>query len=261
MTRIALKIVIPNHRGSADGVSACLDILRRHRAGASFVAAPEQLACLANALAEGHETGLLSDLRVSWWRKSAAPDAARLAARLTAARQAFRDACGAEARLHASVGASAAMPELLRLTQRLGFSMSCDTRGRSPFVPVWNGEIIRCLQLPITLPTIDELGRPEIDPAPILARLLELTAMPAPAGHLFSLGADRMDAKTRTLLESLLTGWREQGHEVVSVQTLAAKLDMDKLPRHEIVLGTLPGSRDAVPVEGEEFLSDWRQAA
>jgi len=256
MTRIALKIEVPDRRASPDGVAACLDILRRHRAVASFIAAPERLACLADAAADGHETGLLSDLRAPWRR----PDAASLAARLMAARAAFHDACGGEVRLHASIGEHA-LPERLRLVQRLGFSMSCDTRGQHPFVPVWNGEIIRCLQLPTTLPTIDELGRPEIASEPILARLLELTALPAPAGHLFSLSADRMDAKTRTLLESLLTGWREQGHEAVSVQALAAKLDIDKLPRHEVVLGTLPGSRDPAPMQGKEFLSDWRQAA
>ena len=48
-------------------------------------------------------------------------------------------------------------PHALRLTQRLGYRWSSDCRGTHPFMPVWNGEVVHCPQLPTTLPTIDEL--------------------------------------------------------------------------------------------------------
>jgi len=45
----------------------------------------------------------------------------------------------------------------LRLTQALGFDYCSDGRGTHPHLPVWNAELIRCPQLPTTLPTLDEL--------------------------------------------------------------------------------------------------------
>ena len=45
----------------------------------------------------------------------------------------------------------------LRLTQRMGFTYSSDGRGKFPYLPVIDGEIIACPQLPTTLPTLDEL--------------------------------------------------------------------------------------------------------
>jgi undecaprenyl phosphate-alpha-L-ara4FN deformylase len=45
----------------------------------------------------------------------------------------------------------------LRLTQRLGFCYASDCRGKFPFIPVIDGEIVLCPQLPTTLPTLDEL--------------------------------------------------------------------------------------------------------
>ncbi len=257
---IALNIEVPDRRGSADGAAVCLDILRRNRVQASFVAAPALFPAISAAQADGHEIGLLTDLRHAWRRASAKVDHALVEQRLHAACKAYRERFGCEPLLHASA-AWQSNPHVLRLTQRLGFARSSDARGTHPFVPVWNGEIVRCIQCPSTLPAIEALGRPETDAHSILSRLLELTAIPAPAGHLLTLGADRLDRKGWELFEELLMGWREQGHEVVSVQILAAKLDLDKLPRHELALERLPGERDATLEQGEEFLSDWRQAA
>jgi undecaprenyl phosphate-alpha-L-ara4FN deformylase len=45
----------------------------------------------------------------------------------------------------------------LRLTQRLGFCYASDCRGNFPFIPVIDGELVHCPQLPTTLPTLDEL--------------------------------------------------------------------------------------------------------
>ena len=46
----------------------------------------------------------------------------------------------------------------LRLTQALGFDYCSDGRGTHPYLPVVDdAELIRCPQLPTTLPTLDEL--------------------------------------------------------------------------------------------------------
>lgn len=45
----------------------------------------------------------------------------------------------------------------LRLASRLGCSCAGDCRGSHPFIPVIEGEIVACPQLPTTLPTLDEV--------------------------------------------------------------------------------------------------------
>jgi len=255
---IALKIEVPARRASVTGVATCLDILRRHRAEASFVVAPPLFSSMTDARAEGQEIGLLTDLRPAWWQNTPNTDDALVERRFDEAYRAFCTFFGSKPLLHASAGWQST-PGLLRLTQRYGFALSSDTRGSHPYVPVWNGEIIRCIQCPATLPLIDELGRPEIDPAPIRACLLELSASPVPTGQLFTLGADCLDQKGWELFDTLLQDWREQGHELMSIQRLAAKLDVNKLPRHEIITDTTPGQRHVTLRQGVEFLSDWRK--
>ena len=92
-------------------------------------------------------------------------------------------------------------------------------------------------------------------------QLLSLTAKPAPMGHVFSLRAPPAPGKLDDFLEQLFSGWREQGYELTSIQALASAFDMDKLPRHEIVVGTVQGRCGPLLVQGNEFLSEWRKAA
>lgn len=149
----------------------------------------------------------------------------------------------------------------LRLTQRLGFGYASDTRGRHPFMPVWNGEIIRCPQLPTTLPTADELiGVDDVTADNVDEHLLRLTAGSG-ADQLFTLHAELEGMKLADVFERLLTGWREQGYDIVSLREMAAGLDLAKLPRCEVVRGELPGRSGTLMLQGEEFLADYKDAA
>ena len=104
----------------------------------------------------------------------------------------------------------------LRLTQRLGFDYCSDGRGTHPHLPVWNAELIRCPQLPTTLPTLDELiGRDGITEANVAAHLLELTREPAAAGHVFTLHAELEGMRLAPVFEQLLAGWKAQGWQLV----------------------------------------------
>jgi peptidoglycan/xylan/chitin deacetylase (PgdA/CDA1 family) len=157
-------------------------------------------------------------------------------------------------------------PHALRLTQRLGYRWASDCRGSHPFVPVWNGEIVACPQLPTTLPTLDELvGTDDLTPENVHLRLLRLTAPKAPGAmrrdHVFTLHAELEGLKFGDTLERLLTGWREQGYEMVSLGRMRDALDPALLPRHEIVRGEIPGRSGSLMLQGEEFLSTWKEAA
>ena len=150
--------------------------------------------------------------------------------------------------------------QALRLTERLGFAYSSDCRGSHPFLPVWNAEIVRCPQLPTTLPTMDELlGLDGLTEDNLHERYLALTA--EPRDHVFTLHAELEGMKLMPVFERLLAGWREQGYRLVALRELAAGLAVDSLPRHEIVRGEVPGRSGTLMLQGQEFLADWRDAA
>ncbi len=152
----------------------------------------------------------------------------------------------------------------LRLTQRLGYRWASDCRGTHPFVPVWNGEVVHCPQLPTTLPTLDELiGTDDITSENVHESLLRASSPigRAPQDHVFTLHAELEGIKFGDTLERLLTGWREQGYELVSLGQMRDALDPVLLPRHEIVRGEIPGRSGTLMLQGEEFLSTWKDAA
>jgi undecaprenyl phosphate-alpha-L-ara4FN deformylase len=151
-------------------------------------------------------------------------------------------------------------PHALRLTQRLGFAYASDCRGSHPFMPVWNAEPVHCPQLPTTLPTMDELlGVDGLDATNLDQRYLALTA--EPRDHVFTLHAELEGMKLAPVLERLLAGWRDQGYQLVAMQSLAHSLDLDQLPRHEMIRGELSGRSGTLMLQGGEFLAEWRAAA
>ena len=51
------------------------------------------------------------------------------------------------------------------------------------------------------------------------------------------------------MLRRLLSGWRSQGHELVSLAALRAQLDPATLPAASIVAGTVPGRSGTLAVQ------------
>ncbi len=308
MPKLALKIDVDTWRGTQQGVPRLVEILRRHRAGASFLFSlgPDHT---GRAIRRAFRPGFMKKVRrtsvlshyglrtLMYGTLLPGPDIGRRGADIM---RAVRDA-GFETAIHCwdhvrwqdgveraaatwteiemrraheryvevfgveSPGHGAAgwqmNPHALRLTQRLGYRWASDCRGSRPFVPVWNGEVVACPQLPTTLPTLDELiGADELDESNVHLHLLRLTAA-ADRDQVFTLHAELEGMKLGDTLERLLTGWREQGHEIVSLGNLRDGLDPALLPRHEMQRGEIPGRSGSLMLQGEEFLANWKEAA
>jgi len=310
MPQLALKIDVDTWRGTQQGVPRLVEILRRHRAGASFLFSlgPDHTGrAIRRALRPGfmkkvQRTSVVSHYGVKtlmYGTLLPGPDIGRRGADIM---RATRDA-GFETAIHCwdhvrwqdgvekagatwteidmrraheryveifsgeAPGHGAAgwqmNPHALRLTQRLGYRWASDCRGTHPFVPIWNGEIVACPQLPTTLPTLDELvGTEDITADNVHLHLLRLTGPTHPVrDQVFTLHAELEGLKFGDTLERLLTGWREQGYEMVTLGTMRDALDPALLPRHEIVRGEIPGRSGSLMLQGEEFLSTWKEAA
>jgi len=203
----------------------------------------------------GFETGVRAYDHVEWCESASQRDAAWIGRRMARARKRYEDIVGASPRVHAAAGWKMNR-YAYRCTQRLEFAYSSDTRGTHPFIPVFQAEVISCPQLPTTLPTMDELiATPGGSAQQVVAQLLALTEKPAPWGHVFSANAAFEGLKLLPQFEELLSGWRQQGYEIVSLHDYMLSIDTRELPYHEVMTGTVPGRPATVAIQGKEFLS------
>ena len=308
MPKLALKIDVDTWRGTLQGVPRLVEILRRHRAGASFLFSlgPDHTgraikrvfrpgfmkkvqrtsvvshygiktlmygtllpgpdigrrgADILRATRDaGFETAIHCWDHVKWQDGVLHADPAWTEGEMRKAHQRFAEVFGTNAPGHGAAGWQM-NAHALRMTQRLGYRWASDCRGSHPFIPVWNAEIVACPQLPTTLPTLDELvGVDDLTPENVHQHLLRISAETT-QDHVFTLHAELEGLKFGDTLERLLTGWREQGYEMVSLGNLRDALDPALLPRHEIRRGEVPGRSGLLMVQGEEFLSTWKEAA
>jgi undecaprenyl phosphate-alpha-L-ara4FN deformylase len=70
--------------------------------------------------------------------------------------------------------------------------------------------------------------------------------------HVFTAHAELEGGKLLPLFERLLVGWQEQGYEIVPTESIFRALDAD-LPRCEVVYGTVPGRSGTLALQGKEL--------
>ncbi|MDZ4202078.1 MAG: polysaccharide deacetylase family protein [Gallionella sp.] len=138
----------------------------------------------------------------------------------------------------------------LRMMQHLGFEYCSDARGKQPFIPVWQAELVNCPQLPTTLPTLDEIiNRDGVTLDNIAQDILHRTAAASATGHVFTLHAELEGGKWITVFEQLLQGWQDQGYQLVSLREYARSFDKDALPRHEMAMREVDGRIGKLAIE------------
>jgi len=203
----------------------------------------------------GFEVGIHSWDHVKWQDHVARRGERWTGEEMGAAYLRFSEIFGEPARTHGAAGWQMNL-HALRLTQRLGFDYCSDTRGHCPFIPVYRGEIVACPQLPTTLPTLDELiGLEGLTADNVAAHLLRLSENPPPTGHIYTLHAELEGMKLLPVFEALLAGWKAMGYELVPARALFNELKLPTLPRHELIMGEIPGRSGTLALQGKEFLA------
>jgi peptidoglycan/xylan/chitin deacetylase (PgdA/CDA1 family) len=108
----------------------------------------------------------------------------------------------------------------------------------------------RCIQMPTTLPTLDELLGREIDGVTITTdniaeHLLKLTAgapgAPDRRDHVYTLHAELEGQKLAPIFERLLSGWKAQGYHLASMSDYYEKVKDLPLPEYPVSWGEVPG--------------------
>jgi undecaprenyl phosphate-alpha-L-ara4FN deformylase len=108
-----------------------------------------------------------------------------------------------------------------------------------------NSRVMACIQLPTTLPTLDELLGRDIDgtvitTSNVAAHLLALTAG-AGRDHVYTLHAELEGQKLAPIFEQLLAGWQAQGYRLASMADYYQKVKDAALPTLPITWGEVPG--------------------
>jgi peptidoglycan/xylan/chitin deacetylase (PgdA/CDA1 family) len=202
----------------------------------------------------GFEVGIHTWDHVKWQDHVAAANAHWTGREMQLACARFEEIFGERARVHGAAGWQMNR-HAYRLTQQLGFDYCSDTRGRHPFVPIYNAEIIACPQLPTTLPTLDELiGADGLTADNVADHVLNLSRNPTPTGHVYTLHAELEGMKLSPVFEQLLNGWRAAGYRLVSLRDYFESLELKALPRHVVTSAEIPGRSGTLAFQDEEFL-------
>jgi undecaprenyl phosphate-alpha-L-ara4FN deformylase len=150
--------------------------------------------------------------------------------------------------VHGAAGwqVNASVPALER---ELGFRYASDTRGEGPFLPRVAGVEVEVPQLPTTLPTLDELiGREDLGGIDPVEYLLALTQ--DGRDQVFTLHAELEGGAYLEGFERLLRAWRSRGFALTDLGAYARTLEASRLPRCEIVPGTVAGRSGTLAVQG-----------
>ncbi len=122
-----------------------------------------------------------------------------------------------------------------------GMKYASDGRGHTPYIPVLDGRTLHHIQMPTTLPTLDEvLGVGGVDEGNVAAHLLHLTSNPQ-HDQVYTLHAELEGQKLAGVFEQLLTGWAAQGHSFCTMGDYHATLDRASLPTYPVAWGEIPG--------------------
>ena len=106
--------------------------------------------------AAGHEVGLHGYDHVGWHDQLFSFTPARVSREISQAQQAFAAALGRRALAFAAPGWQCSYASRAVLASQ-GFLYGSDTRGQAPYFPRFGSQVTPVLEIPTTLPTLDEL--------------------------------------------------------------------------------------------------------
>jgi len=203
----------------------------------------------------GFECGIHTWDHVLWQDNVRKRDAAWTAEQMQRSFNRFSDIFGEPPRTHGAAGWQMNEHAFAQL-DAFGFAYASD--GRAALTAsgrltdpragahrlVAGGKELHCVQLPTTLPTLDEmLGRcidgTLIDETNIAAAILRLTE--TPRDHVFTLHAELEGQKLAPIFEQLLAGWRAQGYQFGSLADHYRKVKDASLPSKPVTWNAVPG--------------------
>ena len=202
-------------------------------------AAPERL---EQVVAEGHELGIHGYDHVLWQDRLDRMGEVAIAQEIDRAITAYKRVLKCFPQSAAAPGWQV-NPVSLAVQDRQRFLYCSDTRGSFPFFPTYHGQVYQTLQIPTTLPTLDEmLGCNGLRGEPINDLLLSLLRRDRLNVH--TIHAEVEGRAQLPLFEALLRRLEAQCVEYVKLAEVATALlsrGREEIPRSPIRRHSMPG--------------------
>ncbi len=147
--------------------------------------------------------------------------------------------------------------ESLQVQDDLGIAWHSDARGTHAFIPSKGGREFRGLEIPSTMPTLDEVLGSAAATRQGLGSYFQKLAQPDRL-NVLTVHAELEGGASLDFLRDLIGRWRRDGATLVRLSDVARRLlaDPGKLPRHEVVWGQLPGRAGEVACQGRALPGD-----
>ena len=202
---------------------------------------PELLRQIA---AEGHEVAPHGFDHVGWQDNVARLHAAQIRDDVTLAARAFAGVLGRAPAASAAPGWRTT-PAALVVQEEQGYRYASDVRGDRPFRPLVEDHVLKTLQIPTTMPTMDELlGRTRH-----VMRILEASLRPGL--NVFTLHAEVEGGPLLEPFRGFLDGIRKAGVRVVRLDDAAESALGDAgLPAAPVARGRVAGRSGWIAVQG-----------
>jgi len=200
----------------------------------------------------GFECGIHTWDHVAWQDNVRGRDAGWTGAMMRKSEQRYAQVFGVAPRTHGAAGWQMNQHAFARHDAQ-GYGYASDGRAMladngallDPQAGPYRYTGMRHIQMPTTLPTLDELLGREVDgtvltTANIAAHLLKLTG-DSPRDHVYTLHAELEGQKLAPIFEQLLSGWKAQGYQLASMADYYEKIKHVPLPEHPVQWGEVPG--------------------
>ena len=199
--------------------------------------------------AAGHEVGIHCYDHIRWQDFVANRNADWTRREMQRAVDAFKDVFGRQADVIGAAGWQT-NTHALALEEEFGFSYASDVRGESAFYPQLQGVTSACVQIPTTLPTLDELiGGDDIDAANVHEVVFEASRKVLPDGHVYTLHAELEGMALSPVMRNLLVDWQAAGDTLGTLQDTFTSLDQGSLPTRQVVWAEVPGRSGVLAVQ------------
>ncbi|MDH4162020.1 MAG: polysaccharide deacetylase family protein [Nitrospirota bacterium] len=196
----------------------------------------------------GHEVGIHCYDHIRWQDGLASMSAYEVREEFGKAKKEFERIFGEPAMTHGAAGwQTNAFNCSLEDEAELLYASDC--RGTHPFFPRVAGTVFRTLQLPTTLPTLDELlGRPEYPYDRIADHYCSLLK---PGLNVLTIHAEMEGMRHEPFFRSLLGSLKEKSVTIVLLKDVAAGLlkDRSAIPVCDMVAGTVDGRSGTLAIQ------------
>ncbi len=211
---------------------------------------------MRDAAKRGHEVGIHTWDHVAWQDHVRTKRARWTWESMSLAHDRFVKIFGRRPSTHGAAGWQM-NDDALRQLDTWGLRYASDGRvaddepDRGPFRPVVGGRALDCIQIPTTLPTLDELIGIEGRDADAAARVLLSATATSTGDAVFTLHAELEGMKLLDAFERLLVGWARQGFALGSMADAYARIDPDRVPLRGWRWGSIAGRSGELMVTGD----------